>query len=138
MITTRAAFNIALAALIADTDLSAVGFAVKPHEAKDKETKEKTGEVIGMYATGVFRMPGTTKVTLDGEPFYSKNVSFKVDAFKLSADENVETTAPKATAATVSASDLKARLAQISGKERQTINPADVGTVEGVLGATIQ
>lgn len=113
-ITNRNQFNLALAALIAQTDLSAVGFSVKPHEAKDKETKEKTGEVIGMYATGVFRMPGTTAVTLDGETFYSKNVSFKVDAFKLSADANTDTTAPKAQAATVSASELKARLASIA------------------------
>jgi hypothetical protein len=119
MITTRNEFNTRLAALIAETDLSAVGFAVKPHEAKDKETKEKTGEVIGMYATGVFRMPGTTAVTLDGETFYSKNVSFKVDAFKLSADANVETTTAKATAATVSATDLKARLAAIIGNKPQ-------------------
>jgi len=119
MITSRNEFNTRLAALIAETDLSAVGFAVKPHEEKDKETKEKNGNIIGMYATGVFRMPGTTAVTLDGETFYSKNVSFKVDAFKLSADANVETTTAKATAATVSATDLKARLAAISGNKPQ-------------------
>jgi hypothetical protein len=125
MITSRNEFNTRLAALIAETDLSAVGFAVKPHEAKDKDTKEKTGEVIGMYATGVFRMPGTTAVTLDGETFYSKNVSFKVDAFKLSATADAVATTTKAQAATVSASDLKARLAAIG-----QATPATAATIQ--------
>lgn len=117
LITSREQLSKEVNAIFARTDWSRVGGQVKAHEAKDKETKEKTGEVTGMYATLDLRFPGTQPVTIDGETFYSKNVSLRVNAFKLAPDaDTVQAAKPAAKAATISGSALKAQLASLVAK----------------------
>jgi hypothetical protein len=117
LITDRATFVSELGKLIARTDIIACGGSVEAHLEKDKETGEKTDNVTGMYAKMSVKLPGVTGVTLDGETFYSKNTAVNISAFKLSNSQAETVAKPAAKAATISASALRERLAQLNNSQ---------------------
>jgi len=128
-IKTREQMNQALSELLSSdhVDWTNIG-VVKPHEERT-EAGAKTGEILGMYLTSQFRLPGVHAATFDGDKFYTKNLAVKVDFFKLSESEFAVTpTAAKSEAASIDAGTLKERIAQAKAyaatKTQKVASPA--------------
>jgi hypothetical protein len=114
-ISDKATFNMALASLLAITDLTNIA-TLKEHQAKN-EDGEKTGEVTGLYLTSQVRLPGVVSAKFSGADWYTKHCAFKLDLFNISDEPSATVaTAAKPAPATISADDMVAKLAAIKAK----------------------